>query len=88
METSDWEQIKSALQMAIQHLPEVQQEAVNLYFYDEMPVKEIAKKLNCSTTMVNNNLSKAVVNLRRQSNPSYYKRAEEIMAELDNYFSL
>ena len=74
---------------AIQNLPADQLEILNFHFYDEIPVKEIAKKLNCSETTVYNKIKKAECSLRRQLNPAYYKKANEIMyGNLPGYVSL
>jgi RNA polymerase sigma factor (sigma-70 family) len=88
MVTTDWEKIKSALHRAIDNLPENLQEVINYYFYDEIPVEEIAKKFNRSTTYVYSNLRKAKYKLRRQLDSSYDKKAKERMAEFFNKFSL
>ena len=80
---------KNDLHTAIKNLPADQQEVVNLHFYDDVPVKEIAKRLNCSETTVYNKIKKAEGNLRRQLNPGYYKKAMEIMyGDLPGYASL
>ena len=88
METSDWEKIKLALHRAIENLPIKEQEIINYHFYDDIPVKEIAEKLNRSATHVYSSIRRATCKLTMQLNPSHYKKALEIIDRLPNYLSL
>ncbi|MGI8583219.1 MAG: RNA polymerase sigma factor [Chitinophagaceae bacterium] len=86
--TFDFEAKKTALQEAVKCLPVDQQIIIYYHFYDSLSIKEIAQKLNCAETTVHTKIKKALYNLRRQLNPSYYKKAMEILyGKLPNYIS-
>ncbi len=70
---------RDALQKAVELLPADQQMALSLYFEKRQAVADISNKLGCSVTTTYNKINRAIITLRHQFNPSYYRKMYEIL---------
>jgi DNA-directed RNA polymerase specialized sigma24 family protein len=70
---------KDALQKAVELLPVDQQLVLSLYFEKRQAVADISTKLGCSVTTTYTKINRALITLRHQFNPSYYRKMYEIL---------
>jgi DNA-directed RNA polymerase specialized sigma24 family protein len=68
-----------ALKEVIAMLPMDQQLSLHLRYTQQLPVKEVAKKLNLSITTTYNKINRAIFILKNQFNPSVYENMYRIL---------
>ncbi len=68
-----------ALWAAVEGLPEGQQKVLHLHYSRQLPVREISRQLNCSTTTTYHILNRALFALRNEFNPGAYEKMYSIL---------
>ncbi len=67
------------LKEAIDRLPALYREVIQLHYFRNLPRKKIALELNCSVSRVNSSITRAQTLLRSDLNPEYFNEMEAII---------
>src|SRR5687767_802813 len=73
--------IREKLEESIKKLPEDNRNAIELHFLENIPRKEVARRLNWSLTKVNNKIARGITLLKAELNPEHFSMMEKIIDE-------